>query len=127
MSHPPIDQQITFLYTSDLQATARFYEKVLGLRLALDQGACRIYLIKVDSYIGFCQRDDVASNHDDVIFTLVTHQVDDWHRYLLQQGVTFEKSPTLNRKFNIYHCTFRDVNGYLIEIQTFLDENWIEQ
>jgi len=43
MTHPPIDQQITFLYTRDLATTAQFYEEILGLRLALDQGDCRIY------------------------------------------------------------------------------------
>jgi len=42
MTHPPIDQQITFLYTRDLATTARFYEQVLGLPLAVDQGDCRI-------------------------------------------------------------------------------------
>jgi catechol 2,3-dioxygenase-like lactoylglutathione lyase family enzyme len=36
MPHPPIHQQVTFLYTRDLAATARFYEEVLGLTLALD-------------------------------------------------------------------------------------------
>jgi catechol 2,3-dioxygenase-like lactoylglutathione lyase family enzyme len=35
MTRPAIDQQITFLYTRDLAATARFYEHVLGLTLAL--------------------------------------------------------------------------------------------
>jgi catechol 2,3-dioxygenase-like lactoylglutathione lyase family enzyme len=124
MSHPPINQQITFLYTPDLPSTARFYEEVLGLMLVLDQGACRIYRTGEGSYIGFCQRDDTKSDHMDVIFTLVTPQVDEWYQYLLKRGVTFEKPPALNPEFNIYHCFFRDVNGYLIEIQRFLDENW---
>lgn len=124
MSHPPVDQQITFLYTSDLVSTARFYEEVLGLALALDQGACRIYSTGDDNYIGFCQSENVSPNRTDVIFTLVTQQVDEWYQYLIEQGVIFEKPPTLNRKFNIYHCTFRDVNGYLIEIQRFLDADW---
>jgi len=39
----PIAEQITFLYTRDIAASARFYEEVLGLELALDQGGCRIY------------------------------------------------------------------------------------
>ncbi len=36
-------QQITFLDTRDLARTADFYERILGLRLARDQGSCRIY------------------------------------------------------------------------------------
>ena len=35
-------QQITFLDTRDLARTGDFYERILGLRLARDQGTCRI-------------------------------------------------------------------------------------
>ena len=124
MSHPQIDQQITFLYTSDLQSTAHFYEEVIGLTLTLDQGACRIYRTGEGGYLGFCQRENTPSDHENIIYTLVTPYVDEWYQYLVEQGVTFEKPPAINRKFKIYHCTFRDVNGYLIEIQRFLDEDW---
>ena len=31
MAHPPIDQQITFLSTSDLAETASFYEQIMEL------------------------------------------------------------------------------------------------
>jgi hypothetical protein len=36
------DAQITFCHTDDLTGTARSYEEVLGLSLALDQRTCRI-------------------------------------------------------------------------------------
>ena len=35
---PGFDAQITFCYTPDLAGTARFYEEMMGLPLALDQG-----------------------------------------------------------------------------------------
>jgi catechol 2,3-dioxygenase-like lactoylglutathione lyase family enzyme len=35
------DAQVTFCFTGDLDRTAEFYEQVLGLPLALDQGRCR--------------------------------------------------------------------------------------
>ena len=38
-----IDSHIVFLATGDLQLTAAFYEKTLGLTLALDQGKSKIY------------------------------------------------------------------------------------
>jgi hypothetical protein len=44
----PFAQHVTFLYTSDLAGTARFYESVLRLPLVLDQGSCRIYRISAD-------------------------------------------------------------------------------
>jgi catechol 2,3-dioxygenase-like lactoylglutathione lyase family enzyme len=121
MRRPPIGQQITFLYTQDLAATARFYEEVVGLELKLDQGSCRIYKVSQDGYIGFCQRSDVPDGTSDrVILTLVTPEVDGWYEYLRAQGVAFEKPPATNPKYDIYHCFLRDPNGYLVEIQRFL-------
>ncbi|MCP4415534.1 MAG: VOC family protein, partial [Chloroflexi bacterium] len=37
-TQPPIEQQVTFLHAQDLAETAVFYEKILGLKLVLDQG-----------------------------------------------------------------------------------------
>jgi catechol 2,3-dioxygenase-like lactoylglutathione lyase family enzyme len=120
---PPIEQQITFLYTADLAASARFYEDVLGLTLARDQRTCRIYHVSGDAYLGICQRDDARPDptRRDIIVTLVTPDVDDWYTTLQARGVTFEKPPEVNPAYQIYHCFLRDPNGYLIEIQRFLD------
>jgi catechol 2,3-dioxygenase-like lactoylglutathione lyase family enzyme len=122
MKCPSIDQQITFLMTDDLEATARFYEEVLVLPLKLDQGSCRIYQVSDTGYLGFCQRTGAteAAPAPDLIVTLVTQEVDEWYRYLKGQGVAFEKPPQTNPKYDIYHCFLRDPNGYLIEIQRFL-------
>lgn len=126
MSHPAIGAQITFLYTPDLTQTARFYEETMGLRLRLDQGTCRIYGLVQGSYLGVCQREGpppAASlvGKDQVIVTLVTPDVDAWYEYLKARGVEFEKTPEANATYRIYHCFLRDPNGYLIEIQRFLD------
>jgi catechol 2,3-dioxygenase-like lactoylglutathione lyase family enzyme len=121
---PPIDQQITFLYTADLVSTARFYEDVLGLSLALDQGTCRIYHVSGDAYLGVCHREDAPRPSSGVILTLVSQDVDGWYRALCAQGVTVDRAPTLNERYHIYHCFLRDPNGYVIEIQRFLDPAW---
>jgi catechol 2,3-dioxygenase-like lactoylglutathione lyase family enzyme len=126
MTRPAIHQQITFVYTRDLAATARFYEDVLGLTLALDQGDCRIYRVSGDGYLGFCQRAGGPESVTSIILTLVTSEVDAWYAYLSDRGVAFEKPPTLNPIYNIYHCFLRDPNGYLIEIQRFDDPSWVE-
>lgn len=124
MDRPDIAQQITFLYTRNLEETARFYEQIVGLPLALDQGNCRIYQVTDEAFIGFCERAETSTEPQGIILTLVTADVDPWHQYLDNQGVTFEKRPTLNPTYNIYHCFLRDPNGYLIEIQKFLDPSW---
>ncbi|MBO3461445.1 VOC family protein [Aetokthonos hydrillicola Thurmond2011] len=123
MSHPPIEQQITFLYTRNQAASTEFYEDKLGLSLWLDQGSCRIYAVSNSGYLGICQASETATPPDGkptgVIFTLVTQQVDEWYEYLKERGVKFEKPPAFNQKYKIYHCFLRDPDGYLIEIQRF--------
>jgi catechol 2,3-dioxygenase-like lactoylglutathione lyase family enzyme len=127
MTHPPIEQQITFLYTRNLTQTAHFYEDVLGLPLVLDQGTCRIYSTSSDSYLGFCQSAEAPEQPVGIIVTLVTEEVDQWYLHLRANDVVFEKPPAINPEYNIYHCFLRDPNGYLVEIQRFLDPAWAAQ
>lgn len=120
---PTLDQQVTFLFTGDLEQTTAFYEGILGLPQVLDQGSCRIYQVGESAFLGFCEHLDPMAPSG-VILTLVSQQVDDWATYLHQKGIVLEKEPTLNKRFNIYHLFLRDPNGYLVEIQRFLDPSW---
>jgi catechol 2,3-dioxygenase-like lactoylglutathione lyase family enzyme len=120
-ANPPVEQFITFLYTTDLTTSAQFYEEMLGLELVRDQGTCRIYRVSGDGFLGICQRDSVPDDKRNIIVTIVTPDVDGWYAALQARGVTFEKAPETSPKYNIYHCFLRDPNGYLLEIQRFLD------
>ena len=125
MTHLSIDSQITFLNTRDLNITAQFYEEVIGFPLILDQGGCRIYESAPNAFLGFCER-DVVTTECGVILTIVTQDVDRWYGHLKNAGVSIEKLPATNETYGIYHCFFRDPNGYLLEVQRFLDPNWSE-
>ena len=124
MQRPRVDDQIVFLRTNDMAATTHFYEEVMGLPLVVDQGHCRIYRVSSDGYIGFCTKADSPAKPAGVCFTIVTADVDGWHQYLVAKGVAFEKTPVYDPKDNIYHCTLRDPNGYLVEFQRFSDAAW---
>jgi catechol 2,3-dioxygenase-like lactoylglutathione lyase family enzyme len=121
MTPPPgaIRQHITFLDTRDLARTADFYERVLGLRLARDQGRCRIYSVTGGAYLGFCQRDDAPIPAPHVTLTLVTDRVDEWCAHLRAHGVEIVKEPADNPPYRIYNAFARDPSGYLVEIQRF--------
>jgi catechol 2,3-dioxygenase-like lactoylglutathione lyase family enzyme len=123
MAEAPFDSQVTFLATTDLAQTAQFYEQVIGLRLALDQGTCRIYQVSPGGFVGFCQRDEATAANGTIV-TFVTEDVDGWCQRLRERGVSFEKEPTYNPQYRIYHCFLRDPNGYLLEIQRFDDPRW---
>ncbi len=108
----------------------RFYGEILGLALALDQGKCKIYRVANGAFLGVCEDADGpvglpnADAQRGVIVTLVTDEVDAWYDYLRAQDVPIEKSPTLNKRFNLYHLFVRDPSGYLVEFQTFRDPAW---
>jgi catechol 2,3-dioxygenase-like lactoylglutathione lyase family enzyme len=125
MKHPPIDSQITFLYTDDLAQMAQFYGDVIGLSLKLDQGTCRIYQVAADSYFGFCQRSASTppsqQQQSQVILTIVTHNVDKWHQYLAEHDIRPDNPPTISSEYGIYHFFVRDPDGHLLEVQQFLD------
>jgi catechol 2,3-dioxygenase-like lactoylglutathione lyase family enzyme len=112
------EQFVTFLHTANLDETAEFYEKTLGLELARDQGVCRIYKISPTGYLGFCSHLEAALPGG-VIATLVTKDVDEWYSRLQTARVEIVKSPGHNPRYQIYHFFFRDPNGYLLEIQRF--------
>lgn len=126
MKHPTVTEQITFLSTGNLENTAEFYEQTLGLKLVLDQGGCRIYRICEDGFLGFCQREKVASPARNVIFTLVTPDVDGWYEYLSRHDVDIPHPPRENPEYQIYHFFIKDPQGYWIEFQSFLDPGWRE-
>jgi len=112
-------QQITVLDTRDLAQTADFYERVLGLRLARDQGTCRIYHVSGEAYLGFCQRADAPAEPRGLTLTFVTDRVDEVCADLRRAGVGFVKEPADNPPYRIYNAFVRDPNGYLVEIQRF--------
>lgn len=114
------DQQVTFLYTRDLAASAQFYETALGLPLALDQGLCRIYRAGRGAFLGICTRADAPpGSQSAIIVTLVTPDVDGWYDRLTAAGIAIERPPAHNPTYHIYHFFLRDPAGYLIEIQRF--------
>ena len=114
-----LQQQITFLDTRDLARTADFYERILGLRLARDQGTCRIYHVSGTAYLGVCQRADTPAEPRGITLTLVTDRVDEWCARLKREGVEFVREPADNPSYRIYNAFVRDPNGYLVEIQRF--------
>ena len=119
------DQQVTFIYASDLETSTQFYNSVLRLEQVLDQGACRIFRVSQDGFVGICQcREGTSPVTDGVIVTFVHEDVDGWYETLVSSGQTIEKPPALNPDFNIYHFFLRDPDGYLLEIQRFCDPAW---
>ena len=118
MKSPGFTQQVLFLSVSDLDTSSKFYGDTLGLRLARDQGTCRIYHIAGSSFIGVC-RGTPSDMPNGVTITLVSDDVDGWHSNLMERDVNIRSSPRFNEKYQIYHFYLQDPDGYTIEIQRF--------
>ena len=112
---------IVFLGTYNLEGTSAFYLNKLNLSLYKDQGICKIFNATTESKIGFCSHMPVVIDEKSPILTFVVDDVDDFYEKLKIQGVYIPEKPLMNEKFKIYHFFFRDPNGYLLEVQKFMD------
>ena len=117
------DQQVTFLAVSDLDRSSDLYGGTLRLPLVLDQGDCRIFQVSSSAFIGICERPDSPEPRG-VIVTLVSDDVDGWHQRLIDAGVTCDKPPQRSDSYDVYHAFYRDPDGHVLELQTFLDPAW---
>jgi lactoylglutathione lyase len=116
---------ITFLYYRDLAAAARFYEDVLGLPLAIDQGWSRIYRICSGAHVGLV--DEARGMHrahpvKPVQLCLRVADVDGWYRYAQAQGLAGLSALFKNDALGIRAFVFDDPEGYQIEIQQAMRE-----
>ena len=119
-----IQQQITWVYTLDLEKTASFYRNVLELPEVLDQGYCRVFRVTALSFIGVCQRPDRHVEPKGVMLTLLTKNVDDWHRRLVALGAPVVGEPRYTESSKSYSFVCLDPEGYRLEFQEFRDALW---
>jgi len=125
--HPPISQSIIFTYTDDLAAGSAFFGEVMELELVLDQGPCHIYRLTDDSFLGVCSLPNRPRDAAGVTITIVSDDVDGWHRFLTDKGVQYLHDPAPSSRFGIYSSLFLSPDGYRIEIQRFDHPNWHQE
>ena len=118
-----VDKLITFLYYKDLPAAMRFYEDVLGFSVAIDQGWCKIYGISSDGYVGLV--DESRGMHrahpvKPVQICMRVADVDAWHGYLQERGVSGLTAPRSSSELKIRAFVCYDPEGYQIEVQSAL-------
>ena len=115
---------ITFLKVEDIQRSHTFYGEGLGLEMVIDQGQCRIYRLTESSYVGVCERPESGSSN--VVVTIVTDDVADWHDRFVTAGAETDGEPRENSEYRIYHFFATDPDGHVLEVQRFWDVDWAE-
>ena len=125
MDGPPgggaVVMAITFLYYCDLARAQRFYEDVLGLALAIDQGWSKIYRITGGAHVGLVDETRGAHRASDVKpvqLCLRVADVDAWHAWVAAQDVQGLTEPKSVESLGIRVFVLEDPEGYQIEIQS---------
>lgn len=115
---------ITFLYYRDLDGAVRFYERVLGLQLAIDQGWSKIYRMTGAAHLGLVDETrgmHRAADPKPVQICIRVPDVDAWHAWVESQGVDGLTEPRDSAALRIRAFVFNDPEGYQIEVQSALD------
>ena len=115
---------IVFLKTTNLEKTNEFYNKILKLPQALNQGGCIIYQVGKYGYWGFCEtkEENMIQDTDKICLTLVVEnkeEVDEWYNYLVKNDINIIRTPEYTKKYKIYNGFYSDPMGYTLEIQSF--------
>ena len=121
MTRPaPPSLAIAFLYYRDLPAAQAFYENILGLQLAIDQGWSKIYRLADGAHVGLVDERHGMNDWQAekcVQLCLRVPDVDAWRDWVAGKGVAvsgmFE-----NDALGIRAFVFEDPEGYQVEIQT---------
>ena len=119
-ANPGVDLQITFLYYKDLNEAVRFYEDVMGFMLAIDQGWSKIYHVTGNAHIGLVEEERGRFNNESKKTNQVCLRVPDvdaWHRYLGEKGVTNISDVGESLELKIRAFVLYDPGNYELEIQ----------
>ncbi len=117
----PNELAITFFYYRDLPAAMRFYEDVLGLSLAIDQGWCKIYRICPGAHVGLVDETKGMNKwtpDKPVQLCIRVPDVDDWYAYAQDKGLNNLSKLFVNDEIGIRAFVFNDPEGYQIEMQS---------
>ncbi len=133
MVAPAFSQSVCFLYVADVAASRRFYEGALGLVPVHEQAGGRIAIYDASAggrgFLGLCPARGPREIADPrtpggVVFTFVTPEVEAWHARLVAAGADVLGPPARAAEYGITGFFFRDLDGYLLEIQRFETPSW---
>lgn len=129
MEPPPISNIITFTYTTDLEASCKFYGEVLGLPMVLEQSTCRVFRIRPNTYVGTCETSWFERNPDEIekrknMLSIVTDNLEEWNQRMIDHGVEIVDPLAHHEEYGISRVLVRDPMGYFVEIMSFDKEDW---
>lgn len=125
--HPSIAEQHTFFYYKDLAPVRAFYGGVLGLEATFEDDWVSIYRITPTSFVGATREGGGAQHraqeHNAVMLSITTEDVDAWYRRLKAAGnVHFIKELYNHQDAPIRAFLVADPGGYTVEFFQWLKD-----
>ncbi len=117
----PTQLAITFFYYKDLASAIAFYEGVMGLSLAIDQGWCKIYRICPGAHVGLVDETKGMNKWaavKPVQLCIRVEDVDAWYAYATDCKLDNLSELFVNDALGIRAFVFNDPEGYQIEMQS---------
>jgi lactoylglutathione lyase len=99
----------------------RFYEDVMGLALAIDQGWCKIYQICPGAHVGLVDETKGMNKWaavKPVQLCIRVPDVDAWYAYAQHNALAKLSKLFVNEQLGIRAFVFNDPEGYQIEMQS---------
>ena len=117
----PNQLAITFFYYRDLVGAMAYYEDVLGLKLAINQGWCKIYKIAEGAHVGLVDEAKGMNKwaaDKPVQLCIRVPDVAAWYAYAQDRALSNLSELFSNEALGICAFVFNDPEGYQIEIQS---------
>jgi len=117
----PTQLAITFFYYRDLAAAMAFYEHIMCLTLAIDQGWCKIYEICPGAHVGLVDEAKGMNKWAEVKpvqLCIRVADVDAWFAYASDRTLNDLSKLFVNDALGIRAFVFMDPEGYQIEMQS---------
>ena len=117
-----IQANLVFFYYPDLEEAENFYGNLMGFEKVLDYGFARIFQMSPSTFIGLV--DETKGMHDpsepkSVTLSFATNEIDQWFRYLSDQGVPIHRPLSDSSRIPIRGFVALDPAGYYLEFETF--------
>lgn len=119
-AHPQVGSHVVFLYYKDVEAAARFYSDVIGLKKTFDEGWVKMFQITEYSYVGLV--DETRGYHKapaatpSVMLSMETTELEAWYKRLKAKNATFIKELDLDRPSPLVNAILlKDPGGYTVE------------
>ncbi len=126
-ARPAITEQYVMLYYEDLEAPAAFYGDLLGLEAVMDEEWVKLYRVLPHSFIGVNKGGEEGKTwhqpqeHNAVMVSIVTEDVDAWYEVIKQSEVEILKDIHNHPSVPIRAFLVADPGGYTVEFFQWLE------